>query len=154
MTPWKVIQRLHLHISHQIRLYSSVTALWGLSCTCFTDIWTLEQFEETGSKYPKSYAGTHRKYSRVFSITLTLNEVLFKRQGFLRVKLYLVPGILNIRAIWGKMGSISSLLVKQFKRQDILLLHNYLKSNCENSEIRYKFCPHFFLIGWTVEPHH
>ena len=58
---WKVMQRLQIRISHQMKPYSSVKALCGLSYTCFTDTRVLGQFGETGPKYPKSCVETHKK---------------------------------------------------------------------------------------------
>ena len=63
---WKIIQSLQLLVSHQMRLYSSVRVLCGLSYTCFTDTRVLGQFGETGPEYPKLQAGTHEKSSKVF----------------------------------------------------------------------------------------
>ena len=47
--------------SHQMRPYSSVVALCGLSYTCFTGTHVLGKFGETGPEYPKSGAGAHEK---------------------------------------------------------------------------------------------
>ena len=58
---WKVIHSLQLLVSHQIRRYSSVKALCGLSYTCFTGTQVLGQFGETWPEYPKSCIGTHEK---------------------------------------------------------------------------------------------
>ena len=58
---WKVIQSLQLLVSYQMRPYSSVIALCGLSFTCFIGTRVLGQFGETRTKYPKSHAGTHEK---------------------------------------------------------------------------------------------
>ena len=58
---WKAIQSLQLLVSRQMRPYSSVIALWGLGCTCFTGTRVLGEFRKTGTKYPKSGAGTHEK---------------------------------------------------------------------------------------------
>ena len=46
---------------HQMRLYSSVRALCGLSYICFSATQVLGQFGETGLEYPKSHAGTYEK---------------------------------------------------------------------------------------------
>ena len=64
-----VIQSLKFLVSHQMRHYSTVRALCGLSYTCFTVTWVLGEFGETGPKYPISCAGTHEKLSKVFSST-------------------------------------------------------------------------------------
>ena len=93
-------------ISHQMRLYSSVRGLCGLSYTCFSGPRVLEQFGETGSKYPKSCTRTHEKESKDFSSSLASNEVLLSRQSYLRVQLYLSYGYLSIRAIWGNRAQI------------------------------------------------
>ena len=97
----KKIQSLQLHISHQIKLYSSVKALSVLSYPCFTVIWALGQFGETGPKYSKSSARTQTQSNPDFSASyVTLNEVLHKCQSYLRVELYLFQGIWVIMAIW------------------------------------------------------
>ena len=57
----KVIQSLQIIISHQMRPYSSVKALCGLSCTCFTGTWILGKFGEAGLQHPKSCTGTHEE---------------------------------------------------------------------------------------------
>ena len=57
---WKVIQSLQLFISHQMRPYSSVKALCGLSYTCFPGTWVLEQFWGTGPEYSKLCTRTQK----------------------------------------------------------------------------------------------
>ena len=64
---WKVIQSLQLLVSHQMRSYSSVKNLCGLSYTCFPDTRVLGQLEETGPEHPKSRARTHKKESKILS---------------------------------------------------------------------------------------
>ena len=53
---WKVIQSLQLLLFHQIRFYSRVIALCGLSYTCFIGNQLLLQFGETGLKTRKTCA--------------------------------------------------------------------------------------------------
>lgn len=54
----KVIQSFQLHISHQLRSYSSVKAFHGSSYTCFINI---KVFGQYGPKYSKSCKVTHKK---------------------------------------------------------------------------------------------
>ena len=58
---WKVIQSLQHLASHQMRPYSSVISLCGLSCTCFPGFTVLGQFRETAPEYPLSCAGSREK---------------------------------------------------------------------------------------------
>ena len=58
---WKVIQSLQLLVLHQMRPYTSVRTLFGLSYTFFTGTQVLGQFGETLPEYPKSCTGTHEK---------------------------------------------------------------------------------------------
>ena len=95
----KKIQSLQLHIKLSFTLVPRPSVL---SCPCFTVIWVLGQFGETGPKYSKSSARTHTQSNPEFSASyVTLNEVLHKCQSYLRVELYLFQGIWVIMAIWG-----------------------------------------------------
>ena len=64
---WKVIQCLQLLFWNQMRPYSSVKSLCGLSYSCFPGTRVLRQLGETGPEYPKSRARIHKKESKVFS---------------------------------------------------------------------------------------
>lgn len=66
----KVIKILELHISHEMRSCSSVKGKWKSSYARFGVFRALGQFVKTGPKYPKSWTGTRREYSKVFSSTL------------------------------------------------------------------------------------
>ena len=56
---WKGIQNLQILMLHQMRPYTIVKALCGVSYTCFTGTRVLGQFGEGGPKYPKSCTDTH-----------------------------------------------------------------------------------------------
>ena len=63
----KVYHSLQLHISHQLRSYSSTNIIWWLSYTCFLGTWTLGQFGGKSPNTPKSSTGSHKKKLKVFS---------------------------------------------------------------------------------------
>ena len=95
----KKIQSLQLHIKLSFTLVPRPSVL---SYPCFTVIWVLGQFGETGPKYSKSSARTHTQSNPEFSASyVKLNEVLHKCQSYLRVELYLFQGIWVIMAMWG-----------------------------------------------------
>ena len=55
-----VIQSVKLHISHQMKSYSNVKAIWESIYTCFCVPVELGQVRETRPKLPKSWASIHR----------------------------------------------------------------------------------------------
>ena len=63
----KVIHSLLLHISHQMRSYSSAKVIWWLSYTCYLGTWALGQFLRKGPNTPKSSTESHKKRSKVFN---------------------------------------------------------------------------------------
>ena len=65
----KVIQCVQLHISHQMKPYSIVKAIWGSSYTCFSVFQALGQVRRTGPKYTKSWAQIHRNSSQLLNST-------------------------------------------------------------------------------------
>ena len=85
----KVIQSTKLQISHQMKPYSSVKAIWESRYTCFSVFGELGQVGEIGSNYPKSLSEMQRTLSKVLNSTFDISEALLSGKGHLRVELYL-----------------------------------------------------------------
>ena len=62
---FKVIHSLQLHISHQMRSYSSAKIIWRLSYTCFGGTWVFLKGKVTNT--PKSSTQSQEKKSKVFN---------------------------------------------------------------------------------------
>ena len=93
-------------ISHQMRLYSSVRGLCGLSYTCFSGPRVLEQFGKLGPNTPNHAQGHTKRNPKTPAPHLTSNEVLLLCQSHLMVQLYLFYGYLSIRAMWENRAQI------------------------------------------------
>ena len=62
---FKVIHSLQLHISHQMRSYSSAKIIWRLSYTCFGGTWVFLKGKVTNT--PKSSTQSQEKKSKAFN---------------------------------------------------------------------------------------
>lgn len=91
-----------------MRPYSSVNALCGLSYTGVTGTQVLKHFRETGSEFPKLYAGAKKKKKNLKSLVshILSNKALLLFQGHLRVQLYLFYRYFGIRSVWEKRVQI------------------------------------------------
>ena len=65
--PQKVTQSGKLHVSHQMKLCSSVKAIWESIYTCLSIFVELEQVNQIGHNYPKLWA--QKKSSKVLDST-------------------------------------------------------------------------------------
>ena len=107
---WKVIQSLLVHISHQIRPYSSIKAIWEWCCTFLRGIWTLGQFKKLDPN-TSNQVQEHTESNAKFSVPhLTSIETSLLHQGHLMVELYLFYKYSGIRAIWGNLVQISQII--------------------------------------------
>ena len=73
---WKVIQSLQHLASHQMRPYSSVISLCGLSCTCFPGFTVLGQFRELHPNTLYHVQGHAKSNPKTSAPYFTLNETL------------------------------------------------------------------------------
>ena len=68
----QVIQSVKFHTPHQVKPYSRLKAILGLSYTCFSIFGELGQVRETRHKYPKSWAPIHWKSLIVLNSTFLI----------------------------------------------------------------------------------
>ena len=94
---WKVIWTVQLHISHQMRPYSSRKTVWGSGCRVF---WALGQFGETGLKYLKSWAESHPK---CLTPHFSSNETLIMNVKAIRGLNYTCFSVIGD---WGNLGKL------------------------------------------------
>ena len=138
-----------------------------MSYTCFTGIWTLGQFGETGHKYPKSCLEIQKViHSFQHYISHWMRSYSSAKEIWGLSYIILALGYLGFQGNLGKLGP-SALIFLKFSNFIILtygilnflskmgsinsfgeavqeiLLSNYLKSNFEISEIR-DFVPTFW----------
>ena len=101
---WKVIQSHQLLVSHQMRIYSIVTALCGSSYNCITATWVLRQYE-TGPEYPKSYTGRNTwKVNQ--SLLTSLFHIKWDLTLVSRPPLGWVIPVLQVLKYWDNLGKL------------------------------------------------
>ena len=81
----KVIWRVKLHISHQMKLYSNVETILGMIYIYFSVFGAFREIEEIGHKWHKSWACIYRESFEVFNCRFSSNETLLKCKGRVRV---------------------------------------------------------------------
>ena len=100
---WNLIRSLQLLVSHQMRPYSSVRALCGLSYTCFSGTQILRHFRESGPRYSKSRAGTHEKESKIFR---SLCYIKWDLTLLSKPSVGWVISVSQVLGFWGNLGKV------------------------------------------------
>ena len=101
---YKVVQKVKLQILHQMKPYSNVKTIWGLTYICFSVFWALQQDWEIGSKYPKSWALIYRNSSEVLNSAFHINWNLTKVQKPSEGRVLPVLRYLGLQPTSGKLG--------------------------------------------------
>ena len=84
-----VIQSVKLYISHQMKHYSSVKAIWESICTCFVQLWNWNKLGKLGPSNPNHGHQYIESHLTCKIPHFTSNEALFKCKDHLLVELYL-----------------------------------------------------------------
>ena len=99
----KVIHSLQLHISHQMRSYSSAKIIWQLSYTCFLGTWALGKFWGKGQNTPKSTTESHKKKFKVFN---SLFHIKWDLALVFRPSVGRIIPVSQVLCYWGNFGKL------------------------------------------------
>ena len=100
---WKVIQSVKLRISHEMKAYSSIKTIWGLSYNCVSVFWNWGKSGKWDPNTPNHACRYTEDHPKSWTPHFTSNKALLKSKDYLMVDLYL------FYFIWGNWSKLEKL---------------------------------------------